>query len=86
MGQSIPVGPWLDFETAYALGGNALKAAAEREGQIITEWAAVCRPDGLWQQRASVIRGNTLRVKASTLSLAEADDLEALTLQSNATS
>jgi len=49
MGQSIPVGPWLDFETAYALGGNALKAAAEREGQIITEWAAVCRPDGLWQ-------------------------------------
>ena len=49
MGQSIPVGPWFDFETAYAFGGNALEAAAKRDGQIVTEWAAICRPDGLWQ-------------------------------------
>ena len=48
MGQSIPVGPWPDFETACAFGGNALKAAAESSREVITEWAVICRPDGLW--------------------------------------
>jgi len=48
MGQSIPVGPWPDFETAQAFGGNALKAAAQNSGEVISEWAAVCQPDGLW--------------------------------------
>jgi hypothetical protein len=48
MGQSIPIGPWPDFETAEAFGGNAIKAAADRNGEIVTEWAAVRRDDGLW--------------------------------------
>lgn len=48
MGQSIPIGPWPDFETAEAFGGNAIKAAAERSGEIVTEWAVICRDDGLW--------------------------------------
>jgi len=48
MGQSIPVGPWPDFETAEAFGGNAIKAAADEKGEIVTEWAAVLREDGLW--------------------------------------
>lgn len=48
MGQSIPVGPWPDFETAQAFGGNALRAAAWKSGEVVTEWAAVRRPDGLW--------------------------------------
>jgi hypothetical protein len=49
MGQSIPVGPWPDFETAEAFGGNALRAAADKSGKIVTEWAVLRRPDGLWQ-------------------------------------
>lgn len=49
MGQSIPVGPWPDFETAYAFGGNAIKAAADRNGEIVSEWAAIPRADGLWK-------------------------------------
>lgn len=49
MGQSIPIGPWPDFETAEAFGGSALKAVADQHGQVITEWAVVQRPDGLWK-------------------------------------
>jgi len=52
MGQSIPVGPWPDFETAQAFGGNALRAAADKDGVVITEWAAIKRADGLWQAEA----------------------------------
>lgn len=52
MGQCIPVGPWPDFDTAHAFGGNALRAAADKSGKIITEWAATRRPDGLWQAEA----------------------------------
>ena len=49
MGQSIPVGPWPDFETAQAFGGNALRAAADASGNVVSEWAATQRADGLWQ-------------------------------------
>jgi len=49
MGQSIPVGPWLDIETAQAFGGNALRSAADASGTVVTEWAATQREDGLWQ-------------------------------------
>jgi len=49
MGQSIPIGPWPDFETAEAFGGHALKAAADRCGEVVTEWAVVQRADGLWR-------------------------------------
>jgi hypothetical protein len=48
LGQSIPVGPWPDFETAEAFGGNAIKAAADKSGEVVTECAAVRRDDGLW--------------------------------------
>jgi len=49
MGQSVPIGPWPDFATAEAFGGNALKTAADQAGEMVTEWAVVHRPDGLWQ-------------------------------------
>ena len=52
MGQSIPIGPWPDFETAEAFGGNAIRAAADRSGEIISEWAVVRREDGLWMAEA----------------------------------
>ena len=48
MGQSIPIGPWPDFETAEAFGGNAIRAAADRSGEVASEWAVVRREDGLW--------------------------------------
>ena len=49
MGQSIPIGPWPDFETAEAFGGNAIKAAADQSGEVVSEWAVVRRADGLWK-------------------------------------
>lgn len=48
MAQKIPVGPWPDFETACAFGGNVLRAAAEANGDKVTEWGALRRSDGLW--------------------------------------
>lgn len=49
MGQSIPIGPWPDFETAQAFGGQALKVEADENGEVVSEWAALRRSDGLWQ-------------------------------------
>jgi hypothetical protein len=39
----------LDRGQTSRFGGNALRAAADKSGKIVTEWAVLRRPDGLWQ-------------------------------------
>jgi len=69
LGQSIPVGPWPDFETADAFGGNAIKAAADKSGEVVTEWAAVRRDDGLWMAEGFCHPRNDLGARGPSSSL-----------------
>jgi hypothetical protein len=66
MGQSIPVGPWPDFETAQAFGGNALRAAADASGMWSANGPLHSAPMACGKPKDIYIRSGTWRARAAT--------------------